>query len=198
MIMPKDKKKDYKIWGRVLDKGTGKGLPNLIIAAFDKDLFKDDPLGTVKTDQNGYFEIHYGTKDFRELIFDRRADIYLRVMDPRGNQLLTTKNWVRREARDSEGFVIRIPTKWPKTWKKPQDKPDKMEGVEIVSIGLEELPGIGPSRAKKLKKAGIKDGHAVAEAEETKLKEVLGNLDVKKMKREAKKLITKKSKKKKK
>jgi len=193
--MPKDKKKDYKIWGRVLDKGTGKGLPNLIIAAFDKDLFKDDPLGTVRTDKNGYFEIHYGTKDFREFIFDRRADIYLRVMDPRGNQLLTTKEWVRREARQSEGFVIRIPTKWPKTWKKPQGKPQKMEGVEIVSIGLEELPGIGPSRAKKLKKAGIKDGNTLAETEDSILKEVLGNLDVKKIKREAGKLIKKKKKK---
>jgi hypothetical protein len=198
MIMAKDKKKDFKIWGRVLDKGTGKGLPNLIIAAFDKDLFKDDPLGTVKTDRNGYFEIHYGTKDFRELIFDRRADIYLKVMDPRGNQLLTTKDWVRREARESEGFVIRIPTKWPKTWKKPQDKLDKIEDIEITSVALEDLPGIGPSRAKKLKKAGIKDGNAIVDAEESKLKEILGNLDVKKMKREAKKLITKKNKKKKK
>ena len=194
--MPKDKKKDYKIWGRVLDKGTGKGLPNLIIAAFDKDLFKDDPLGTVRTDKNGYFEIRYGTKDFREFIFDRRADIYLRVMDPRGNQLLTTKEWVRREARQSEGFVIRIPTKWPKTWKKLQGKPEKIEEIEIVSIALEDLPGIGPSRAKKLKKAGIKDGNTLAEAEESKLKEVLGNLDVKKIKREAGKLIKKKKKKK--
>lgn len=194
--MPKDKKKDYKIWGRVLDKGTGKGLPNLIIAAFDKDLFKDDPLGTVRTDKNGYFEIHYGTKDFREFIFDRRADIYLRVMDPRGNQLLTTKEWVRREARQSEGFVIRIPTKWPKTWKKSQGKPEKIEEIEIVSIALEDLPGIGPSRAKKLKKAGIKDGNTLAEAEESKLKEVLGNLDIKKIKREASKLIKKKKKKK--
>ena len=194
--MPKNKKKDYKIWGRVLDKGTGKGLPNLIIAAFDKDLFKDDPLGTVRTDKNGYFEIHYGTKDFREFIFDRRADIYLRVMDPRGNQLLTTKEWVRREARESEGFVIRIPTKWPKTWKKPQGKPENIGDIEIVSIALEDLPGIGPSRAKKLKKAGIKDGNTLAEAEESKLKEVLGNLDVKKIKREASKLIRKKKKKK--
>lgn len=192
--MPKDEKKDFKIWGRVLDKGTGKGLPNLIVAAFDKDLFKDDPLGTVRTDNNGYFEIHYGTQDFRELIFDRRADIYLRVMDSRGNQLLTTKEWVRREARESEGFVIRIPTKWPKTWKKTDEKPEKIEDIEIVSIALENLPGIGPSRAKKLKKAGIKDGHTLAETEDSKLKEILGNLDVKKMKREANKLIKKKKK----
>ncbi len=193
--MPKDNKKVFKIWGRVLDKGTGKGLPNLIIAAFDKDLFKDDPLGTVITDKNGYFEIHYGTEDFRELIFDRRADIYLKVMDSRGNRLLTTKDWVRREARDSEGFIIKIPTKWPKTWKKPREKSQDIEGVEIVNIALEELPGIGPSRAKKLKKAGIHDGHTLADAEESKLKEILGNLDIKKMKREAGKLIKKKKKK---
>ncbi len=193
--MSKDKNKDFKIWGRVLDKGTGKGLPNLIVAAFDKDLFIDDPLGSVITDKNGYFEIHYGTKDFRELIFDRRADIYLRITDARGNQLLTTKDWVRREARDSEGFIIRIPTKWPKTWKRPGGKPEKIEGIEIVNIALEELPGIGPARAKKLKKAGIRDGHNLAAAEESKLKEILGNLNVRKMKREAGKLIKKKKKK---
>jgi carotenoid cleavage dioxygenase len=195
--MPKDKKKDFKIWGRVLDKGTGKGLPNMIIAAFDKDLFKDDPLGTVRTDSNGYFEIHYGTKDFRELIFDRRADIYLKVMDPRGNQLLTTKEWVRREARESEGFVIRIPTKWPEQIKKGEKKPEEIEKVEVVSVALEDLPGIGPSRAKKLKKAGIKDGNTLAETEDSRLKDILGNIDIKKMKREAKKLVNRKKKKKK-
>ena len=123
--MPKGKKKEFKIWGRILDKGTGRALPNLTVKAFDKDLFFDDPLGTVKTDQNGYFEILYNRKDFKDFIFDKKADIYLRIIDPRGKELVTTKSWIRHEARSEEGFIIRIPTKWPKTWKRPQEKPEK-------------------------------------------------------------------------
>ena len=35
----------FKIHGKVIEKETGKGIPNLKVKAFDKDLLFDDVLG---------------------------------------------------------------------------------------------------------------------------------------------------------
>ncbi len=54
----------FKIHGKVIEKETGKGIPNLTVKAIDKDLFFDDLLGAVTTDEKGNFEIKYDKEDF--------------------------------------------------------------------------------------------------------------------------------------
>jgi carotenoid cleavage dioxygenase len=55
----------FKINGKVYEAESGNGIPNLIIEAFDKDVFKSDRLGRAKTDSNGTFEITYSQVDFQ-------------------------------------------------------------------------------------------------------------------------------------
>lgn len=100
--------KTFKIRGRIIDRDSGRGIPDLFVKAFDKDCLYDDLLGEVCTDEQGYFEIVYDGRDFRELFFDNRPDLYLKVSTSTGEEVLTTKDRVRYEASDTEEFNISI------------------------------------------------------------------------------------------
>jgi hypothetical protein len=82
--------------GRVADK-TGKGLNNLVVSLYDKDLLFDDRLGETTTDDSGNFSITYRTENFRDLI-EKKPDIYLKVLDQKGKTLYTSKKKLRYEA----------------------------------------------------------------------------------------------------
>ncbi len=194
------KKRAYRIWGKVLVKETDKGIPNVTVKAFDKDLRTDDSLGETVTDMNGNYNIEYSEKDFRELFFDRKPDLYLTIHDNKGRVIKSTKDRIRYNATDKEGFFIRLPSKvaskipQPKTFvpDKPKKKEPKKLKIKAKSIPLEEILGIGPSRAKKLKKGGISDAKAFSEASEAKLKEILGNITISKMKKDCNNVLKKK------
>ena len=98
----------FKIHGIIKDKETGKGIPNLTVKAIDKDLFFDDLLGSVTTDENGKFEIIYDKEDFQELFFDKKPDLYLTIKDSKGRIILTTEDKVRYGASDTESFQIKM------------------------------------------------------------------------------------------
>jgi predicted flap endonuclease-1-like 5' DNA nuclease len=212
-----NKDKVFRIYGKVVEKQTGDGIPNLTVSAFDKDVFFDDSLGSVRTDKNGNFEIRYSSKDFKELLSGKRPNIYLTVADTRGKVIHSTKEWVRYKAREKEGFLIKIPVRKqlkpkskpaakpkpaskatpkakPKTKAKtePKKKTTKKPPAKTKGAPLNKIPGIGPSREKKLKKEGISDAAAFSKASDAKLKKILGNVDVKKMKSDADKLLKKK------
>jgi hypothetical protein len=99
----------FKIAGRIIEIESGKGLPNLIVRATDRDLLVDDYLGAATTDEDGRFEISYEAQDFSDLMLERRPDIFLRVYDQRGSVIYTTDQCVRYEAGPLEEFMIRIP-----------------------------------------------------------------------------------------
>ncbi|HWP54373.1 MAG TPA: hypothetical protein VN476_09540 [Pyrinomonadaceae bacterium] len=79
--------------GRVTDKG-GKGLSKLIVSVYDKDLLFDDKLGQTETDSNGDYTLTYHTEDFRDLI-ERKPDIYVKVLDQKGNTLYSSKKKIK-------------------------------------------------------------------------------------------------------
>lgn len=92
--------------GRVADK-SGKGLSNLVVSLYDKDLFFDDRLGETNTDDSGEFSITYRTEDFRDLI-ERKPDIYVKVLDQKGKMLFTSKKKLRYEAGRVEIVNVEI------------------------------------------------------------------------------------------
>ncbi len=185
--------------------------------AFDKDLRYDDALGKAVTDKDGRFLIKYSEKDFRDLyLFDRKPELYLNLYDWLGTKIKSTKDRIRYKASEKEGFYIKLPrsvvTKIPQPKKKEAEeskakKRTKMKLKETKkakpkakaakkttkpkTVGLLDIPGIGPARAKKLKKAGIKDAKAFSRASEKRLKEALGNMDIKKMKQDCDKVLKK-------
>ena len=101
----------FKIHGKVMEKETGKGIPNLTVKAIDRDLLFDDLLGAVTTDENGNFEIGYDKEDFQELFFDKKPDIYLKIKNLQGEVIHTTEDKVRYEAGETEAFNVKISKK---------------------------------------------------------------------------------------
>lgn len=99
----------FKIYGKVIEEETEKGIPNLKVRAIDRDLIFDDILGSVTTDEDGNFEIKYDKEDFQGLFFDRSPDYYLEVKNKDGEVIYTTKTKVVYDATESEEFVVRIP-----------------------------------------------------------------------------------------
>jgi len=136
----------FLVKGRVTSE-DGKAIPDLVVDAYDDDLFIDDHLGFATTDIKGFFEIKFEVGAFRSII-DResRPDIYLTVKTPEGQ--IIHKTDVRRESGSVEEFIIIIDVKRPVTQvtrtcslEQPMycttDKLEKM--FEIRSLSLSEL-----------------------------------------------------------
>ena len=100
----------FHVAGSVREAGSDRPLRGLIVRAYDKDVVFDDHLGDARTDAEGRFEIQFTELAFKDA-FEQRPDVYLRIFDSAGaNELYSTVNAVRREARAQEFFEIRVPT----------------------------------------------------------------------------------------
>lgn len=96
-----------RISGRVVDRDSGAGVPDILVRAYDKDLLFDDLLGSAITGADGAFELRYSEADFREL-FEQRPDIYLSLHAGSGQLLLHTKDAIRWSAGADEHFELKI------------------------------------------------------------------------------------------
>lgn len=103
----------FVITGLVREKESGIGLPDLIVRAYDKDLLYDDLMGEGRTSCDGSFRIVSNAKDFRDF-FDKRPDIYLRIMVPgpggvAQREIFNTGHAVRWNAGHLEYILVEIP-----------------------------------------------------------------------------------------
>ncbi len=73
------KKREYTVQGAVTSERDGRGLPNLKVEAWDKDLVIDDLLGAANTDSNGGFTLDFDETHYREICIDRKPDVYFKV-----------------------------------------------------------------------------------------------------------------------
>jgi hypothetical protein len=96
----------FRVEGIVEDAETGRALAGLIVRAFDKDLLFDDDLGSCTTDSLGRFLIRFTEDAFRDFA-ETTPDLYLRVFDSRGEQLLH-QTPVLEDFGSDETFRIRI------------------------------------------------------------------------------------------
>ena len=124
-------------------KQTGKGIPNLIVEALDKDFIFDDRLGSVITDKDGRFEILYTKEDFQDVFFERRPDIYLRVRRPDGRVIHTTEGKIRYDAGRVEAFYIDIPEESLEGEHEMNKSNYKIQG-RIASETIKAVPGNMP------------------------------------------------------
>jgi hypothetical protein len=100
--------KRFLVSGRVEELETRRPLFELVVRAFDRDLFADDLLGWACTGPDGRFAICFDRARFRELT-ETRPDLYLRVYDRLGSRVLYDGvGVVRQRARLREDFLIRI------------------------------------------------------------------------------------------
>jgi hypothetical protein len=100
---------DFRVHGVVREAETDLPVPRVRVRAYDKDLLFDDLLGETATDDQGEFEVRYAGSDFQEL-FDSRPDIYFRVYDETGSQLLLdSADSVRWDAGADEVLDLVLP-----------------------------------------------------------------------------------------
>jgi hypothetical protein len=64
---------------RIVDQRQGRGIPDLDVEAWDKDLVFDDALGTGITDHQGRCRLQFTSATFREWFFDHRPDLYFKI-----------------------------------------------------------------------------------------------------------------------
>lgn len=84
----------YTVTGTVKNKANNKGIVDLHVLAYDKDLLFDDFLGIAVTNTDGTFSLTFDSSEFKSLL-DRSPDLYFVVKDA-GLELLCTKdNYIR-------------------------------------------------------------------------------------------------------
>lgn len=83
----------YQINGRIIDRNTKKGIPDLQIEAWDKDLIFNDLVGSAITDTQGYFQIKFTPTHYQECFGDHHPDLFFKVFR-RGKLLTSTENSV--------------------------------------------------------------------------------------------------------
>ncbi|MEW6417503.1 MAG: hypothetical protein AB1480_05200 [Nitrospirota bacterium] len=188
------------VHGRVTD-GAACGIPGLSVCAEDE---KGKPLrafGCAETNASGYYAIPIDHNTIEKL---KRIDVYLTVgttpdkvihrekkpftLKP-NSQLIKNITLDRNTLRPTEQPMP--PS--PKKSREEEEKQPEREAKEKVKIDIVELKGIGPRIAEKLQRAGISDLEAFIKTDEVKLKEILGNVNVEKMKKEADALLKKAS-----
>ena len=72
--------KKFTINGRLISSKDKTPIGGLKVEAWDKDLLIDDLLGSSVTDSNGNFTITFRKKYYKEIILDRKPDIYFRIL----------------------------------------------------------------------------------------------------------------------
>jgi hypothetical protein len=81
----------------------------LTVSLYDSDLIFDDVLGSVLTDNAGRFHMIYRTDAFRDF-FEKKPDLYLKVIDAQGKQLYCSKKEIRINVGKVEEFNIILKT----------------------------------------------------------------------------------------
>lgn len=126
-----DRKKGFVIYGKVMGKESKKSITGLTVEALDKNLLIDNRLGAAVTDKDGNFEILYEGKDFKEVFFNQKPDIYLRVKNQEGEVVYTTENKVKYEAIRVKEFNITISEK---LLEKVKVKAERLQFKQLLSV----------------------------------------------------------------
>lgn len=97
----------WSVRGKVTD-ADGNPAAGLTVTLYDQDLLFDDRLGQTTTNADGDYLFTYRTRDFRDLI-ERRPDLYLRVLDEKGELLYSPRSKMKAEAGREEVIDLRLP-----------------------------------------------------------------------------------------
>ncbi len=187
---PSFDKDSWMVHGLVLDKENS-GVKGLTVGFFDGKGRWVKELGYGCTDKCGHFSITYTQKDREEQDNSKSMKLSLYVSDKNHKVLCKDSRPLYLKIGQIDYREIYLTDEEICTAPEAgrREVPQKKE--EIGAFKLEKITGIDPKSAEKLRKAGIKDIKVFIEADEEKIKEILGNVNVVKMKKEAASLIEK-------
>lgn len=95
----------FRILGRVIERESRRGIAELRVEAWDKDLIIDDLVGSAVTESDGTFQISFDETYFREICLDRRPDLYFKVFS-QANLIKSTESSVLWNVATHETEVV--------------------------------------------------------------------------------------------
>lgn len=115
----------YRILGRVVNRANRQGVEGVRIEAWDKDLIHNDLVGSADTTAAGDFVIEFDASYFRELFFDRRADLFFKIFVG-GELVQSTEDSVLWNV-DADATTVTFEVDLPVPITPPGPSPDKRE-----------------------------------------------------------------------
>ena len=191
ITVPKVDENQTLIHGRVIDEES-RGVGDLFVSVEDEEGRTLTPLGRSETDASGYYALVVDPDELEKVSEAAKEGVFLTVRTGKDEVVHREFDPLRIAEGDREtvevvlkredliGGISRAEYRRQPGYEAPQAS----EGPD-----LEAISGIGPKRADLLRKAGITDVRALAEADEGRLKEILGNVDVQRFKRDSAALL---------
>lgn len=191
---------DILIHGRVIT-GNHRGIKGLSVHLSDEKGKLLTLLGRSVTNHSGYYSLVIDADTSKKASGLLEKGVYLTVVTKEDKIVYRSPDPLKPVEGEKKFEEIVVPEDLRRPWGKPvkphkkeekKKKEEKDTDGETESVKLEDINGIGTARANNLRKAGIKDIEAFVKTDEGKLKRILGNVNVRKMKREAASLLKKK------
>ncbi len=99
--------KHFRIFGKIREAESGKGMPDLMVEVHDADLFTDELLATAKTDRDGSFSVDY-PPPLLPTRYREKPDIFLNIKLPEGKLIASTRNDLSTDAQTDTEINVDI------------------------------------------------------------------------------------------
>jgi Helix-hairpin-helix domain len=175
------------IHGRVTDEKF-RGMEGFFVSMADENAKTLIPLGMSDTDVTGYYALVVDTGALEKVLETVREGVFLTVRTRKDEIVhrefepltIAEGDRVTLDVILKRNDLIGGASRAEYVRKAGYEASGASEEVE-----LEDVRGIGPLRAEQLRRAGITDVRALSEADDERLKDILGNVDVQKLKQES-------------
>lgn len=175
------------IHGRVVDERSH-GVGGLFVSISDEEGRTLTPFGRAETDAAGYYALVVDPEALARVSEAAKEGVFLTVRTRRGeivHQELGPLTIAEGDRKTAEVVLRRedlIGGQRRTEYRREAGYEPSGATEEPV---LEDVWGIGPERAHLLRRAGITSVRALSEEEDERLKDILGNVDVQKIKQDS-------------
>jgi hypothetical protein len=190
ITIPKVEEGQTLIHGRVIDERF-RGVQGLFVSLADEEGRLLTPLGRAETDASGYYALVVDPDALERVSEAAREGVFLNVRT-RKDEIVHSEFEPLRIAKGDREIVEVVLRREDLIGGISRPEYRREAGHEAAGgyepsgeLALERLWGIGLKRADRLRHAGIADIRALLEADDAKLREILGNMDVQKLKQES-------------
>lgn len=137
---------------------------------------------SAETDASGYYAFVINPEALKQIQPYLKRGVQIAVTTKKGALIYLHKPLLKIAEGDRKLVEIVLTGRDLRSGKKPKKPPTK-KGKKVKPAVLEDIPGIGPISAKKLRAAGIKEVKDFVKADDAKLRKILGNINVSEMKK---------------
>lgn len=191
ITIPKVDENQTLIHGRVIDEEF-RGVGELFVSIEDEEGRTLTPLGRSETDASGYYALVVDPDALEKVSEAAREGVFLTVRTSKDEVVHREFNPLSI-AEGDRGIVEVVVKREDLIGGISRAEYRREAGYEASGtpedVELEDIWGIGPKRADRLRQAGITSVQALSEADEGRLREILGNVDVLRFKRDSAALL---------